>query len=241
MPPKLVSRRISPGNISLLDTLTGVEPGAVSLHATDLGKAEYERLTRFLTEQGELLRILKIRPRDNFYDRCDLQDVDFAAHCPNLKTLDAKRVEFNDSVFAHPLLRDLRLEQSKYVGPPQIAIGATPLRKLEFDDCHVKADTVTISRESQLKSFSYRLDEDYAEACPDNFDIFGARLEEISINACWTYTVTTNVDSERLIRYRTLTAGQYGSVTHISLFNNGEKLVRYYPGPLNPDGGDSEA
>src|SRR3569833_635165 len=116
MPPKLVSRRISPGNISLIDTLTGVEPGAVSLHATDLGKAEYERLTRLLTEQGELLRILKIRPRDNFYDRCDLQDVDFAAHCPHLKTLDAKRVEFNDSVIAHPLLRELRLEQSRYVG-----------------------------------------------------------------------------------------------------------------------------
>lgn len=228
MPPKLVSRRISPSNISLLDAVAGIEPGAVSLHATGLDEAGTERVARFLTEHGELLRILKIHCR-RFDERGDLQGVDFAANCPNLKTLDLKQVAFNDSVFAHPVLKDLRLRESKYVGAPRIAIGeAQQLRKVEFDDCHVKADTLSIAPESQLKIFRYFLDEDDAEACPDHFEILGTRLEEITVDACWTYSVTTNRASERRNRYRTFRAGRYGSVTHIYYKSSGEKVVWHY-------------
>ncbi|SEG31539.1 hypothetical protein SAMN04489712_104362 [Thermomonospora echinospora] len=229
MPPKLVSRRVSPSNISLLDAVAGVEPGAVSLHAMDLDAAGYECMARFLTERGELLRILKIRPGSRFYEYGDLQGVDFATHCPNLKTLDVKRVTFNGSVFAHPVLKDLRLQESKYVGDPRITVGeAQRLRKLEFDDCHVKADTLAVAPESQLKIFQYFLDEDYAEACPNHFEILGTRLEEITINACWAYTVTTNRASQRRNKYRTFRAGRYGSVTHIYYLGSGEKLVSHY-------------
>ncbi|MEV0385739.1 hypothetical protein [Nonomuraea sp. NPDC050643] len=232
--PKLISRRISPSNISLLDTVAGIEPGAISLHATDLDAPACERLARHLTEHGELLRILKIRPRQGGHLHADLRAVDFAAHCPNLKTLDVQRVVFNDSVFAHPVLQDLALRQSEYVGPPQIAIRAPhPLRNIEFEDCHVKADVLSIAPESPLKVFRYYLDEDYAEACPDRFEILGTRLEEITVNACWSYTVTTNrASEEHNRRRRTLRAGQYGSVTHIYHKSNGEELVRHY-GPEN--------
>lgn len=226
MPPKLVSRRITPGNIARLDTVEGIEPGAVSLHATDLDDTGYERLARFLRERGELVRILRIEPRVDFSGKGELQAVDFAACCPHLRTLDVKRAVFDDSVFRHPTLTDLQMRQSRYTGSPEITIGEEhPLRKLDFEDCHVKADRLVIAAGAPLKTFRYRLDEDYAEACPDNFDIYGERLEEITINACWSYTVTTNYASQRRNRRRTLRAGQYGSVTHIYHRVDGEKVL----------------
>ena len=234
MAPKLITRRISPRNISLLDTVAGIEPGAISLHATDLDETGYEHVARFLAEHGELLRILKIHPCQPFNNYADLQGIDFAAHCPNLKELDVKQIAFNDSVFAHPTLEDLRLQVSEYVGPPRIVLGeAKSLRTIEFNDCHVKADALAVVPESHLKMFRYYLDEDYAEACPDRFEILGTQLEEITIDACWSYTVTTNRASEQHNRRRrTLRAGQYGSVTHIYHKSNGEELVRHY-GPAN--------
>ena len=173
MPPKLVSRRISPRNFARLDEVAGIEPGAVSLHATDLDGAGYARLARFLGEHGDLVRILKLRSAQGFYGNGELQHIDFAASCPHLGTLDVERVAFNDSVFAHPTLTDLRLRLSEYVGGSSIAVKEEPLRRLEFEDCHVKADTLTIAAGSGVKTFSYYLDEDYAEACPDNFDLYG--------------------------------------------------------------------
>ncbi|NUW34394.1 hypothetical protein HTZ77_23575 [Nonomuraea sp. SMC257] len=232
--PKLITRRISPKNISLLDAVADIEPGAISLHATDLDEAGRERVARFLMEHGELLRILKLRPRQGDYLRADLRGVDFAVHCPHLQTLDVQRVVFNDSVFAHPALRDLKLVESKYVGGPQIVIGATaPLRKVEFEECHVKADVLTIAPESPLKVFRYSLDEDYAEECPDRFDVLGAGLETIAINACWTYTVTTSPAARRRNWKWTFRAGQYGSVTHIDRYTNSstgaeEEAVHHY-------------
>ncbi|MFF6980308.1 hypothetical protein ACFZAV_21955 [Streptomyces sp. NPDC008343] len=88
--------------------------------------------------------------------------------------MDAKRIAFNNSIFAHAALTNLRLRESEYSGAPPIAVDKEqPLRGLEFVDCHVKADTLAISADSGIKTFSYYLDEDYAEACPDNF-------------ACWS-------------------------------------------------------
>lgn len=227
MLPKLVSRRISPRNLARLDDVAGIEPGAVSLHATDLDKPGYERLARFLGEHGDLLRVLKLEPRQGFYEHAELQDIDFTADCPHLRVLEVRRVAFNESVFTHPTLTELRLRESKYVGGPALTIGGEqPLRKLEIEDCQVKADRLAIAPDSVVKTFRYYLDEDYAEACPDNFDLYGERLEEMSINACWTYTVSTNHASERRNRRRrSFRAGQYGSVTHIYYRSNGEKVV----------------
>lgn len=215
MLPKLIARRISPSNISLLDKETaGIEPGSVSLHAVDLDKAGCERVAHFLIEHGELLRILKVYCR-GFYTDGDLQGVDFAAHCPSLKTLDVKGVMFNDSVFTHPVLKDLRIQKSKHVGDRRIIIGeGQQLRKLEIVDCHVEANTFAIAPESQIKIFRYYLDEDFAEACPYFFEIFGTRLEEIIIWADPSYEVTTTYASERRNRIQGFKAGQYGSVIH---------------------------
>ncbi|MFJ4429207.1 hypothetical protein [Streptomyces bobili] len=229
MLPKLVSRRISPRNIALLDKVAGIEPGAVSLHATDLDGAGYARLAHFLGEHGNLVRILKLQPSQGFYGRGELQHIDFAASCPNLRALDVKRVAFNESVFAHPALTDLCLRESEYCGGRSIAVDREqPLRRLEFVDCRVKADTLAIAADSGIKTFRYYLDEDYAEACPDNFGVYGKSLEEITIDACWAYTVTTDWASQRHNRYRTFRAGQYGNVTHVYYGGDGDRVVREY-------------
>ncbi|WP_171166768.1 hypothetical protein [Streptomyces sp. I05A-00742] len=229
MPPKLVSRRIYPQNIASLDKVAGIEPGSVSLHAKGLDAAGYARLARFLGEHGNLVRSLKVQSGYGINGHGELQHIDFAASCPNLRTLDVKRVAFNDSVFAHPALVDLRLRESKYVGGSPIVVDKEqPLRILEFHDCLVKVDTLAIAADSEVRRFRYYLDEDYAEACPDNFDVYGKHLEEITINACWTYTVTTNRASERHNRHRTFRAGQYGNVTHVYYKDNGDKVVQEY-------------
>jgi hypothetical protein len=209
--------------------MAGIEPGSVSLHATELDKAGCERMAHFLIEHGELLRILKVHCR-GFYTDGDLQGIDFAAHCPNLKTLDVKGVMFSESVFIHPVLKDLRIQDSKYLGDRRIIIGeGQQLRKLEVIDCHVDADTLAIAPESQIKIFNYYLDEDYAEACPNHFEILCTRLEEIVVSACWHYTVTTTRGAKR--RNRTcqrFSSGQYGSVTHIYYDGAGSKTVQRY-------------
>ncbi|MFE9095359.1 hypothetical protein [Streptomyces sp. NPDC007264] len=226
MPHELVSHHISASDLSLLDVLEGAGPGSVGLQVTDLDRPGYERVADFLTDHGGLVRVLTLHPHRGFFDHGDLRDVDFAARCPNLESLDVRRVLFDGSVFVHPVLRDLRLKQSKYTGGPRISVGAAqPLEVLEVEDCHIEADVLAIGPESRLEVFRYSLDEDYAEACPDRFELLGTRLEEIYVNACWAYRVTTSTASERLNRRRTFLAGQYGSVTHVRDDGDGERLV----------------
>lgn len=215
MAGKTVNWRVTPKNLARLDKVEGVEDGSVSLHATGLDEPSYERLGRFLTEHGSLVRILKATAATGSQKSVDLLGVDFALHCPNLKTLEITRVRFNDSPFAHPVLNAVRLKESHYEGPRELTLGEVPLRRLVFDDCVVAADRITIARESRLTRFEFWLDEDFADTCPDHFDVYGTSLTDITVSAAWNWTVTQDYESRDRLRYRTMRAGRYNTGTYI--------------------------
>ncbi|HEY1178230.1 MAG TPA: hypothetical protein VGF17_18905 [Phytomonospora sp.] len=212
MTVKTANWRVTPRNLDRLDRVDGVEPGSVSLHATELDEVSYKRLALFLTEHGGLLKILKARPARGSQRRAEFADVDFAADCPNLKTLEAARITFDETPLAHPSLTSVTLRESNYTGRPrELTVAESPLRKLVFDDCIVDADRLTVAAGSRLRTFEFWLDEDFAGTCPDDFALLGTSLVEMVVRAAWDFTVTTTYASERRVRIRDFRAGRYNS------------------------------
>lgn len=195
----MVHWNITKENLSLLDSTPPLKAGTVDLSCRDIESAGFERVARFIKEQGALLHTLSIRLAHRPSQQADLADIDFAAACPHMQALDLKGVIINASVFAHPSLKTLKLWEADYRGPRAVTIGeglsqndGRALREVSIADCLIPVDTLAVGPAARLKGFQYYLDEDFSEpdVSPDDF-IFNAcpLLEAITIHVCEVWTI----------------------------------------------------
>lgn len=199
--------------LTQLDSVDGVEEGSLSLTARRLTPSAMDRVAVFVRAHPALLESLSFEPGWRL-ERWDFSSFDFAAVCPALVSLTLGRCLVHPSVFAHPALESLELRESKVVGPTEIKIGerargcGAPLRRIAATDSFT-AQKLTFGRRSKIEDVAWSVDEDAADASPDEF-VFDncAELTSIYIHACgsWTLRLKGQLPS---LRSTTFDASQY--------------------------------
>lgn len=187
--------QIAPGGLDRLDDVSEIRDGRLGLVVEGLDSDDQERLLGFLTRHGALLHHLTVK---RFHlTHADYSDFDFAARCPNLRSLDLHGPTVNESVFAHPTLERFSLKEGYYKGKRDIRIGTRAdadgrdgarLRGVSFADCLVEADTLVVGPYSVLQTFNNSIDEDYGGVFPEHLEFAGCEdLRSIYINADAAY------------------------------------------------------
>ncbi|MCP5500749.1 MAG: hypothetical protein H7A25_12650 [Leptospiraceae bacterium] len=179
-------------NLKELELLKTVEAGSIQLSAVKVSHDLIRIICEALKTYGASLHSLKLEllfPSHPYNH--DLKNFNFLEYCPNLKNLELKRCDINDSIFAHPKLSELTLNELWIAGKAKVQIGVdldSALERLYIYDCnwcdeeHNSLGRLCIGVKSNLKVFEYSVDEDFLECVAEIIEVDSCqKLEEMYI------------------------------------------------------------
>lgn len=182
-------------NDTVAERLTGVN-GQLTLNGTNLTAESFPHLLAFLRRYGELVGGLELdfvwkhpRPDDGF------AALDLAALCPHLTDVQLARLTVPPSLFDHPTLVTLHLNECAVATREEVRIGCggpggAALERLVIRDSG-SAKRFHFGPQSNVREVAVSIDEDCADLSPTAFEFDGCtRLEDIDIDACYSWTLT---------------------------------------------------
>jgi hypothetical protein len=170
--------------------------GQLTLSGTNLTAESLPHILAFLRRYGELVGGLELdcvwkHPSTD----AGFAALDLAALCPHLRDVQLARLAVPPTLFDHPALVTLHLNECAVATREEVRIGCggpggAALERLTVRDSG-SAKRFHFGPQSNVREVAVYIDEDCADLSPWHFEFDGcARLEDIDIDACFSWTLT---------------------------------------------------